>query len=111
MTPARFLDSTGGDFRHYYDAATEWLSGGSPFSVPGFDYPPLLAYLVGPFALLPLETPRLAWFLLSLLCLILAAWGVWRWLGADWAALVAVGGVWSLAGTVRENLVLGQVNP
>ncbi|MCH9650948.1 MAG: DUF2029 domain-containing protein [Deltaproteobacteria bacterium] len=111
ITPARFLGSTGGDFRHYYDAAAEWLVGGSPFSVPGFDYPPLLAYLVGPFALVPLETARVAWFFLSLLCLVLSAWGVWRWLGADWAALVAVGGVWSLAGTVRENLVLGQVNP
>jgi hypothetical protein len=111
VLPARYLPATAGDFGNYYRAGAAVLAGKSPFNVPGFDYPPLLAFLAAPLALLPLEAARWIWFLGSEACLLGAAWLTWRWLGGDRVAGGAVLAVWCLAGTVPENLVLGQVNP
>lgn len=127
LLPAVHLPSTAGDFGNYYQAGAALLAGESPFGVAKFNYPPLLAFLVAPLALLPLATARWVWFLISQLCLLGAAWLTWRWLveerrtseaaepsqdrGKAKGAAGVVLAVWSLAGTLPENLVLGQINP
>jgi len=127
VLPAVHLTSTPGDFGNYYRAGAALLAGESPFGVAKFNYPPLLAFLVAPLALLPLATARWVWFLLSQLCLLGAAWLTWDWLvgegrtregggpeaerGTAKSAAGVVLAVWALAGTVPENLVLGQINP
>ncbi len=100
-----------GDFAHYHAAARAILAGQSPFSVHNFDYPPLLAFLTVPLGLLPYLEARLVWFALSHALLALAAVLSWRLLGRSLTAAAAVAMVWAGAGTVAENLVLGQVHP
>jgi hypothetical protein len=99
------------DFVNYFQAARAIVEGRSPFSVPGFDYPPLLAIVVLPLVPLGLEGARWAWFCLGHACLLAAAGLMWRKLGADRAALLAVALVWGVGGTIAENLALGQLNP
>lgn len=111
VLPALYLPTTAGDFGNYYRAGAALLAGESPYSVARFDYPPLLAFLAAPLAWLPLAAARWVWLAIAELCLLAAAWLTWRWLGADRVAGGAVLAVWCLAGTVPENLVLGQVNP
>ena len=100
-----------GDFTNYYLAARAVLAGGSPFSVPNFDYPALMAFVVMPLAGLSEQAARVIWFIFGHLCLLAAGGLLWRRLGGDKPALVAVATVWAFGGTVTENLVLGQVNP
>jgi len=106
-----YLRGGASDFTNYYLAGRALLAGRSPFSAPNFDYPTLLALLVAPIAWLPEPAARLAWFGFGHACLLAAALLVWRRLGGDRAALVAVAAAWGLGGTIAENLVLGQVNP
>jgi Glycosyltransferase family 87 len=106
-----YLRSGPSDFTNYLLAARALVAGRSPFSVPNFDYPPLLAFLAVPLAGLPDATARLMWFVFGHLCLLAAAAIVWRRLGGDRVALVAVAAAWAFGGAVAENLVLGQVNP
>ena len=106
-----YLRTEPSDFTNYYLAARALLSSRSPFSVPKFDYPALLAFLVAPIAWLPEPSARLVWFACGHLCLLAAGILAWRSLGGDRAALIAVAATWAFAGTVAENLVLGQVNP
>jgi hypothetical protein len=106
-----YLRSGPSDFTNYLLAARALVAGRSPFSVPNFDYPPLLAFLAVPLAGLPDATARLIWFVFGHLCLLAAAAIVWRRLGGDRVALVAVAVAWAFGGAVVENLVLGQVNP
>lgn len=111
VVPLEHLSATAGDFGVYYRAAQALLERNDPYSEAGFIYPPLLLFLVLPLALFPLDTAREAWFVLSQAWMLGAFWLCYRFLGGGWTALVAAGGVWCLAGTVQENLVLGQVNP
>lgn len=111
VLPALYLPTTVGDFANYHRAGAALWAGESPYSVAKFDYPPLLAFLAAPLARLPLETARWLGFVIAELCLLGAAWLTWRWLGRDRVAGGAVLAVWCLAGTVPENLVLGQINP
>ncbi len=99
------------DFAHSYWAARATLEGASPYSVRGFLYPPAALLPVLPLATRDEATARRWWFSISQLLLLAAAVAVWRRLGggAQPAAVVVV--VWSLTGTVAENLVLGQINP
>ncbi|MFI5167550.1 MAG: glycosyltransferase family 87 protein [Thermoanaerobaculales bacterium] len=106
-----YLRHGASDFTNYYLAARALLAGRSPFSAPNFDYPALLAFLVAPIAWLPESAARLTWFGVGHFCLIAAGVLLWRRLGSDRVAAIAVGTVWALGGTVAENLVLGQVNP
>jgi len=99
------------DFANYHRAAQALLAGESPYQVHNFDYPPLMAFLVVPLAPFPETTARRIWMALGLACLLGSAWLLWRLLGGDRSALLAVAGVWTLAGTQAENLVLGQVHP
>lgn len=109
--PWPHLARTGGDFEVYHRAAGAIVEGQSPFQVHRFDYPPLLAFVLAPTALLSLTHARIAWFVLSQVCLVGAAWGTWRLLGGTRRALLIVGVLWCAGGTVQENLVLGQVSP
>jgi hypothetical protein len=108
---AAHLRGGASDFTNYYLAARAVLAGRSPFSVPNFDYPALMAFLVMPIAGLSEPAARVTWFVFGHLCLLAAAGLVWRRLGGGTTALVAIAAVWTFGGTVAENLVLGQVNP
>lgn len=57
------------------------------------------------------RTRRLVGFALSQLALLAAAAALWRLLGGDRSALFVVAGVWTIAGTVAENLAFGLVTP
>jgi len=100
----------GGDFEGYYRAAGEILAGRSPF-LDRFDYPPLAALLALPLHPLGLGGARVAWFLLSQLCLLGAAHALYRALGGDRRAGWTVAALWGLAGALPENLAIGQVQP
>ena len=105
-----YLARTPGDFGYNYQAAAALLRGESPFR-PDFAYPGIVPLLLAPLARLPLEPARIVWYLLGQTGLIGAALCLFRPLGGDGAALLALGALWSLAGTVPENLALGQMNP
>lgn len=100
-----------GDFGHYFAAARALAAGDTPYTVLAFDYPPLPAFLLLPLAGLEELAARQAWLVLGQACLLAAAGLLWSLLGGGRAALLAVAAVWCLAGTVAENLVLGQVSP
>ncbi|MGE5233566.1 MAG: glycosyltransferase 87 family protein [Acidobacteriota bacterium] len=111
----RFLPRSGGDFAHFHAAARSVLEAHSPYAAgPGrasLDYPPLVPLFMAPLGALDLGAAREAWLVLSLACLAAAALCTWRWLGGSASAALAVAGTWTLAGTVQENLGLGQMNP
>jgi hypothetical protein len=106
-----FIDAAHSDFAHYYLAARQIVSRASPFAIHNFDYPPLMAIVVLPLTPLSYLEARWAWFGLSHLCLAAAGVMLWRRMGGGAGAAAVVAVVWSLCGTVAENLVLGQVNP
>lgn len=99
------------DFENYYLASRNLVAGESPFAVPRFDYPPIIAFLLWPVARLDYETVRWIWFLVSHACILGAAVLTWRALGKDRLAAVIVALLWACGGTLSENLALGQVNP
>lgn len=72
-------DAYGNDFSVYYHAAREIISGHDPYQhslsewTP-YIYPPLLAELVVPLALLPLPVAAYLWFLVSSCSIAAAAW-------------------------------------
>src|SRR5581483_5079573 len=69
------------DFFGYLKGADDVLHGRSPYNNPAFFYPPLLAFLAIPFAVLDYTTARWVWFVLSHLLLIGAAGLLWRGMG------------------------------
>jgi alpha-1,2-mannosyltransferase len=105
-----FLFRSVGDFGNHHEAGRALLSGESPFA-NWLNYPPLHPFLMVPLALLDYETARVAWFLAGHACLLGSALLLWRPLGGDLAAFVAVGAVWAFAGAAQESLGLGQVTP
>jgi hypothetical protein len=78
------------DFLQFYDAAAALNHGGDPYAAflngcPGFHwclggyiYPPLLAELMRPLALLSPQSAVRAWLVVSQLCLLVAALVLWR---------------------------------
>lgn len=105
-----YLFRDGGDFEGYFRAAGEMLAGRSPF-LDRFDYPPLVAFLALPLHPLGLDGARVAWFVLSQGSLLGSAWALYLALGRDRAAAWTVAALWAGAGTLQENLALGQVHP
>ncbi len=99
------------DLRIFLDAAHEVASGRSPFPAAGelgsdtsFVYPPLLAFLVWPFSVLPTGPAVLLWTLLSAACVVAAL----RLLGVtDWRCY----GVAFLWPTTRAAIALGTIGP
>jgi Glycosyltransferase family 87 len=105
-----FLFRSVGDFGNHHEAGQALLRGESPFA-HWMNYPPLHPFLMAPLALLDYETARIVWFLFGHACLLGSALLLWRPLGGDYAAFVAVGVVWAFAGAAQESLGLGQVTP
>jgi hypothetical protein len=105
-----YVARTPGDFGYNYQAAAALLRGESPFR-PDFAYPGIVPLLLAPLARLPIAPARIVWYLLSQAALAGAALCLFRPLGGDGATLAALGFLWSAAGTVPENLALGQMNP
>lgn len=97
------------DFRHYYEAARLLMSGYSPYGEQGFDYPPLLAYIVAPISGPGYLFARWAWFLLSQASTLGAMWILYRRAQIPlWILAVSVG---LLADAAQETFGLGQVTP
>lgn len=105
------LSDTTGDFANFFRAAQALLAHQSPFTVHNFDYPPLAAIVVLPIAGFEYQAARLIWFWSGHIAIVVSAWLMWRRLGHSLQSVVVVAAVWCLAGTVGENLVLGQFNP
>jgi hypothetical protein len=99
------------DFTLYYAAARDILAGRSPFVTEGYIYPPLLASLLTPLAALSYVAARWVWFLVSQLCLLSAAWLMWKHMGRDWTAACSIAFVWVFGGAAVESLALGQLGP
>jgi len=118
------------DFSVYYHAAREIIDGRDPYSNSLGDwtpyiYPPLLAELLVPLALLPLPIAAYIWFLISAASIVLAAFLAVALLsndtiavaqesrarGADvWKELIAVGAVLLVFRFVLDTFSLGQAN-
>jgi hypothetical protein len=109
--PARHLPRLTGDVANYLAAARSLAAGGSPFAVHGFDYPPLLAFLVLPLAPLDDLAARWVWFGVGQIALLAAAWGTWRAAGGGRDAALAVAATWALGGTAAVNVAIGQATP
>jgi hypothetical protein len=56
-------------------------------------------------------TARWLWFIFSQVCLLAAAWVMWRRLGGDWLAACPVALVWAGGGAAGEALGFGQIGP
>lgn len=110
------------DFNVYYCAAREVVAGRDPYQrslgewTP-YIYPPLLAELLVPLAVLPLPLAAYIWFLINAVSIVAAAWmsamlatervpasKAWRAMLAGCALLIVVR-------FVLDNFNLGQVNP
>lgn len=109
--PASHLPRQTGDVANYLAAARALAGGGSPYVVHGFDYPPLLAFVVLPLAPLDQLTARWIWFVVGQVALLAAAWATWRAAGGGRGAALAVAATWSLGGTLAVNLAIGQSTP
>src|ERR1035438_6208188 len=77
LTPLPGLRSQS-DFAVYYRAAKDVVSFTSPYENPAYFYPPLVAFLMTPFAFTDYVTARSTWFLLSHVVLLWAGWLLWR---------------------------------
>jgi hypothetical protein len=86
----------GGDFAVYLRSGRMLLDGRSPYTTPGWNYPPLMSFLVAPLAALPFRT---AWWSCS--CSATPAprgrrgW-TWRALGRGPRALFSPGVTWAI---------------
>lgn len=99
------------DFQHYYDAGARILHGGSPYAVPEFIYPPVVAFAMAPLALTSYVTARWIWFFASHVMLLGAGVLIWRFLGRGLPAACCCAIVWGAGGAAGESLALGQVGP
>lgn len=130
----------GNDFNVYYHAAREVLAGRDPYrsslgAWTPYLYPPLLAELLVPLAILPLQIAAYLWFLISTASMLSAAWMSARMSaslcapltserGAEYAAAngerggrrlslqaaIAAGAILVVLRFVLDTLNLGQVN-
>lgn len=103
------------DFSPYYQAAQNVLAGHSPFVTQGYIYPPLLAYLLTPLAVLSYVGARWVWFLFSQACMLAAAGLMWKSMVRDGVhggiAACSIAFVWASGGAAAESLALGQLAP
>jgi hypothetical protein len=99
------------DFAVYYRAAKDVVSGTSPYENPAYFYPPLVAFLMTPFAFTDYVTARSTWFLLSHVVLLWAGWLLWRAWGSGRIGLCCIASVWAFGGAFKETLDVGQLSP
>jgi hypothetical protein len=107
----RALPSFGSDFTHALEAGREIAAGRSPYRVHDFDYPPLVGFVAAPLSGLAPLTARRIWLSVNTVALMIAALACWRLAGRGVRGALVVLAVWCAAGTMPENLVLGQMNP
>jgi len=112
------------DFNVYYHAAREVMGGGDPYQHSLGDwtpyiYPPLLAELIVPLALLPLPVAAYLWFLINATSIVAAAWMSARLANGNkephspttaWRAALTGCAVVLVLRFVLDSLNLGQVN-
>ena len=115
------------DFNVYYHAAREIIDGRDPYASTLSDwtpyiYPPLLAELLVPVALLPLSIAAYIWFLINAVSIVLAAFLSVTLLSKDtrsvasaaetdiWKEVISVGAVLLVFRFALDTFVLGQVN-
>lgn len=125
-------EAYGNDFNVYYHAAREVIAGRDPYQQSlgewtPYIYPPLLAELLVPLALLPLPVAAYLWFLISAASMAAAAWMVAglavRGQECESAAVkqsdielfsrravIAVGGAIVVLRFVLDTFNMGQVN-
>lgn len=106
-----YLPQSGGDFENLHRGAASLVAGGSAFSRPELDYPPLVPVLLAPLGWLDLAVARQVWFALSILAIASAMVLLFRLAGRDSAAATAVAVVLAVEGSSVPNLGLGQVHP
>jgi len=99
------------DFRFYYYAAQHIVHGESPYLTVDYIYPPLLACALTPLAGFDYFTARWIWFVFSHICLLAAAFLLWRRLGRDWIAGSVVAFVWSVGWVAQDSFATGQPDP
>jgi hypothetical protein len=99
------------DFYAYFHAAEDILRGISPYNDSVFFYPPLLAFLMVPLALVDYAEACWIWFILSHIFLIGAGALLWRGMGGGRIALCCIASVWALGGAINETLRQGQLSP
>jgi hypothetical protein len=99
------------DISFHVAAARAILNGQTPYIDINYDYPPLAGFLAIPLTPFDYLTGRRIWFALSQLCLLLAAWLLWRSLHYEKPALCCVALVWAFGGVAWEDLALGQLGP
>jgi len=99
------------DFFAYLSAGRDILHGRSPYSNSVFFYPPLLAFLMVPLALVDYVSARWIWFAVSHLFLLGAAWLLWCGIGRGRTQLCCIACVWAFGGAIRETLRQGQLTP
>jgi len=98
------------DFGVYYCAAKDVVAGKSPYENPAYFYPPLVSFLMTPFAFTDYVTGRWIWFLLSHVVLLLAGWLLWRAGNYSRIGLCCIACVWTYGGALKETLDVGQIN-
>jgi alpha-1,2-mannosyltransferase len=116
-------EAYGNDFNVYYHAGREVVAGGDPYQHSLGDwtpyiYPPLLAELIVPLALLPLPVAAYLWFLVNVASIVAAAWmSAMLANGKEpysptpaWRAALAGCAVVLVLRFVLDALDLGQVN-
>ena len=99
------------DFTRYVVAARHILGGKSPYQVPDYDYPPLLAVLLVPFASLDLHLLHWLWLTCNVAASFATAFIFAKRWGATPETWAAVSITWGTLGALPQNLALGQVNP
>lgn len=99
------------DFAAYIEAGQDLLHGISPYNNPALFYPPLLAFLMVPFALVDYVVARWIWFILSHLLMMVSGGLLWRGMGGGRVALCCIACVWAAGGALNEALGQGQLSP
>lgn len=109
VLPWPYLDDRLSDFSAYWGAAGQLIRGLSPYTHVTYIYPPVLAILVSPLALLSYVLARRVFFVASVLVLLAAAALLAR-KQTGWKRLWPLCSL-AVIGSLSENLVLGQVQP
>lgn len=96
------------DFRFSYYAAGRILHGESPYLIPDYIYPPLLACVLVPLARFDYYTARWIWFVFEHACFLSAAYLLWRRIGRDWMAASVIAFLWSAGWAAQDGFPTGQ---
>jgi glycosyl transferase family 87 len=110
LVPLRHVLAGTGDFRFYLGAGEMLLAGRSPYLLDYWGNPPLVAFLMAPFAALPRTAAWVAWFAISQAATLFAA--AWTWRAErdhPWAGVV-VAATWVAGHALVVSLAEGQVN-